>query len=217
MAETKPKQAATPQPAQSTAQTNKNSLSKRIKRLLIKNQRIPYRISEQEINKISNDEAKFYLELSEKQLQDSVDTGQIITERATNMLNITSALLIALIAYSIDRWETKQDWDLLMKLAIWGDAVLVVISGLLITAILPKDYCIPGWTPDKIITSPSYTTGADADTRQKNLTLNLLMSYETDIKQNRLLNRKRWALFNWSLFVMMLAPICFASYYLVFR
>jgi hypothetical protein len=195
----------------------KRSLSKWIKKLLLGESRIPYRIDETTINKISADEAKFYLEQAEKQLQDSVDTGQIITERATNMLNLTSALLIALVAYSIDRWETNKDWDLLLKMAAWGNGILVIASGLLVAAILPKDYCVPGWTPDKILQSRSFKEGADDNTRQKNISLNLIMSYENDIKENRALNKKRWALFNFSMLIILVAPICFASYYLLFR
>lgn len=185
--------------------------------LLTGNKRDPFRLEEDKIDKIHPEEAKFYLELAEKQLQDSVDTGQIITERATNMLNLTSALLIALVAYSIDRWETNHKWDLLLTMAVWGNAVLAFASILLIAAILPKDYCIPGWSPLKIFESKSFNEGADDNTRQKNITLNLIMNYEGDIKENNALNSKRWALFNISMFIILLAPIIFAVYYLLLR
>jgi hypothetical protein len=195
----------------------KNSLSNRIQKFLLKEERVPYRIDETTIARISTDEAKFYLEQAGKQLEDSVDTGKIITERATNMLNLSAAILIALIAYSIDRWETNQRWDLLLKMAVWGNLILVFASALLIAAILPKDYCVPGWTPQRILESRSFKERADDSTRQKNVSLNLLMNYENDIKENQVLNKKRWALFNWSMLIILVAPICFASYYLLFR
>ncbi|MCU7548136.1 hypothetical protein OCK74_03380 [Chitinophagaceae bacterium LB-8] len=196
----------------------KKSMAKWLKKILLKgNERVTYRIEETKIEKTSLDEAKFYLEQAEKQLQDSVDTGQIITERATNMLNLTSALLIALVAYSIDRWETNKYWDLMLEMAIWGSVVLAIISGLLIAAILPKDYCIPGWTPCKIFESRSFNEGADENLRQKNVILNLIMSYENDIKENRTLNRKRWTLLNFSMLIIVIAPLFFAAHYLLFR
>jgi len=197
--------------------TKNQSLGRWLRRILLNTERVSYQIPQAEIDKMSLEEAKFYLEQSEKQLQDSVDTGQIITERSTNMLNLISALLITLTAYCIDRWETPNDSDFLLKMSIGGCIVLVVTSALLVAAILPKDYCVPGWTPDKIFKSQSYMLGADEAARQKNIALNLIMSYENDIKENRRLNKKRWTLFNLSMLITLIAPICFASYYLLFR
>lgn len=216
MAETQPEQ-PTAERAQVPPTKKKRSLAKWLKKLLVNAERVPYRIDKTIIDKMSLDEAKFYLDQAEKQLQDSVETGQIITERSTNMLNLTSALMIALIAYSIDRWETNNAWDLLLKMAVWGDVILVIASSLLVAAILPKDYCVPGWTPEKIFSSKSFSQGTDEIKRQKNITLNMIMSYENDIKENRILNKKRWTLFNLSVLIILVAPICFASYYLLFR
>jgi hypothetical protein len=209
------KQEATLRPAKRNAK--KNRIGKWIKKLLVPGGREPYLIEETVVEKLELEEVKFYLELAEKQLEDSVDTGQIITERSTNMLNLTSALLIALVAYSIDKWENNNEWTLLLKMAVWGCGILVLASGLLVAAILPKDYCIPGWTLDKILKSKSFKEGVDADTRQKFLRLNLLRSYESDTKENRSLNNKRWTLFNLSMLIIFLAPICFALFYLFFR
>jgi hypothetical protein len=199
-------------------QKRRRSIANWIKHALLRgSERTLFIIEQEKIDKMSPDEAKFYLELVEKQLHDSVDTGQIITERSTNMLNLTSALLIALIAYSIDRWETNKDWDPLLKMAVWGCVILAVISVLLIAAILPKSYCIAGWTTSKILQSKSFSAGADENQRQKNIALNLLENYEGDIEENNALNKKRWTLFKLSMLMLLIAPICFASYYLLFR
>jgi hypothetical protein len=198
--------------------STKRSLSNWVKKLLQGNKtRTPYRLTPETIAKLSTDEVQLYLELAEKQLQDSVDTGQIITERSTNLLNLTSALLITLIAYSIGRWETNKTWDLLLCMSVWGSGVLAITSAVLVCAILPNDYCIPGWTPAKIFNSKSFTEGNDATSRQKTLCTNLLMNYENDIQDNRALNKKRWALFNTAMILIVVAPIIFASYYLLFR
>ena len=198
----------------------KRSFSKWLKRFFFGKRNIDaFNLTKEQTDKITTlEEAKLYMEVAEKQLQDSVETGQIITERATNMLNLTSGLLIALVAYCIDKWETNfQQVTPLLKMAFWGCGALALMSGLLVVAILPKEYCVPGWQPKKILESGNFKNNADANDRQKYLCFNLLKTYQNNIDENNGLNKKRWALFKCAMFLILITPICFAAYYLFFR
>jgi hypothetical protein len=171
-------------------------------------------IKDFQLNAITHEEALFYLEKVEKQLDDSVDTGKIITERATNMLGLSAGVLIALAAFCIGRWEEKHQWDNLLRMSAYGCLFFFVISIVLIYIILPTTYCISGLQPETIFKEELWNNNFNSDRRQKNIAINLLENYQKDIWENTAKNKKRGALYKVIIISLIIAPIAFAINYL---
>ena len=171
-------------------------------------------IQSSQLDTMTHEEALFYVEKVEKQLDDTVDTGKIITERATNMLGLSAGILIALAAFCIGRWEEKHQWDNLLRMSAYSSLFFFVISIVLIYTILPTSYCISGLQPETIFKDALWNNNFNSDRRQKNIAINLLENYQKNIWENTEKNKKRWALYKTTIILLIIAPIAFAVNYL---
>jgi hypothetical protein len=176
-----------------------------------------FKIPEQYKKPLTLDEAKLYMDFAEKQLNESLDTGKIITERATNFLTLTAGVLIALASWSILRWEEKQVMDNLLTLSMWGCVALFAASVLLVFAITPRKYCIPGSTPGVIFNETLFNDSFTSEARQKIMAINLIEDYRNGLIENIARNDERWLRFKAAILIIILSPILFASQYLLFR
>lgn len=159
-------------------------------------------------------ELQIYLEAVGKRLDDSVETGQVVTDRATNLLNLSAGLLIALVAYCLQKSELKQH-DNLFQTSLWACGVLIVITVLLLIAILPRPYCMPGASAQILFTNGLFAEQYSDEIRLKCAYISLIESYENSIIENNSRNRRRMTVYKIALLITILAPVCFFTDLLV--
>lgn len=173
-----------------------------------------FSIENAQLDAMTIEEALLYVEKVEKQLDDSVDTGKIITERATNMFSLSAGILIALAAFCISRWEENHQWDNLIRMSLWGCAFFFAVSIVLLFIIFPTPYCISGLQSEKIFDHTLWNKHYSSDQRQKNIAIILLKNYQKDIWENTAKNKKRWTLYKVSILLLIITPLFFAANYL---
>jgi hypothetical protein len=162
--------------------------------------------------RLTKDEAKFILEQSEKQLKETIDTGNIVVTRTTTLLTIAAGLLTALVGFSINRWETKlHAWDTLLQLscivAIYILAVIIVLS----LNIFGHTYYTTGSEPKPLL-HDTFFSYPDTTNEQRIIHYyrNEFFQYQGRIEKNKRLNRKRWRKFKIA-FIMTLATPLFIT------
>lgn len=185
--------------------------------MLLKKKEYNYEIDPAFREKVKTDEIQFYVELVGKQLDDSIDTGKIITERATNLFNLTAGLLIGLVAYCIQKWEITPEFDDLLTMSIWGCGFLFFVSALLLVAILPKFYCIPGASAKKLFDKALFEDKYTDEVRLKGAYISIIESYQKSIMENNDRNGWRMKLYKFALLLTVIVPLCFAYQFLFVR
>jgi hypothetical protein len=104
-------------------------------------------ISQKYFNLISEHEAKFILDHAEKQLKDILDTSLLIASRSATLLTLTVGLIVGLIGFSINRFETLQHYDELIFTASWAAVYLFMIAVIIVLNFIPRSYLTLGAEP----------------------------------------------------------------------
>jgi hypothetical protein len=77
-----------------------------------------FTISPENENKINKDEAKFILDQAEKTLKEIGELSKEIVGRSTTLISVVSGILIAIVAFITNRWETTRQFDSILITAI---------------------------------------------------------------------------------------------------
>lgn len=181
--------------------------------------RSDFQVDRKYIAELSTEEAKLYMELAEKQVQDSIDTGSLIADRAASFLALASGIFIALVAFSINRWEAgnRQQVDQLLSASLLGSFVLLIVCILLLLVIFPKNYCICGASPGKFLNDTHFASSFNTDARQKNACINQIENYQNSLVENSERNSERSVIYKIAVAILLISPMLFASYYLFVR
>lgn len=166
-----------------------------------------WQIEECHMANLTENVAKFIFDHAEKQLKDLIDTGNIITTRTTTLITVVVGLLIAIISYFINRWDTKQYFDSLTTTSIIVVIYLLVICFYLRMNILPKEYAVPGAAPKLFFKDSIFGEKSDEQNRLRNLYINEIESYQKRIEHNKATNNERWKHYNQALLLVVLLPI----------
>jgi hypothetical protein len=164
---------------------------------------------------ITLEEVRALAELAEKQVLDTLETSKIISERSLNFLTLTAGALLALVGFCIQRFETKGEIDRLLMVGLSGCAFLFVTSLLLVAAVFPKKYAIPGISPEDFFNSTHFDKRRPVLNRKRVMYLNVIQSYQTSMRENENRNKERWAFFKVAVLLLISSPIFFAVYYLL--
>ncbi len=171
-------------------------------------------VNDEYLEKLSIEEAKFIFDHAEKQLEDSLETNQLIITRTSTLITVTLALLLGLIGYAINRYQTMDRFDNLVTTALFGTLYLFVLSVWLTDNIRPKQYSVPGSEP-KLFFVENFFKEPNADNRLIYYYVNEIESYQERIETNKSTNATRWKMFNNSLWMLICTPLFLGLTYLM--
>jgi hypothetical protein len=174
-----------------------------------------WRIAEEYLDKLSEEEAKFIHEYSEKLLKDVITISDTIVTRTSILISVTVAVMIALIGYSIPHWETIHKFDSKLYASSIVILYLFILCIMLIMNVQPKNYYTVGVEP-KILFAKNFFDDSVAETdRQLFFYVNEIESYQERIEKNKTTNESRWKLYNVSLWLVGLTPALLIVVYLI--
>lgn len=154
-------------------------------------------ITQQHVKLLDTAELKFILEHSEKFLKDVLDTGNTIVTRTTTLLTLMMALSIALIGFSITRWQSDKLDELLFSSAIGSIYALFIIIKVG-ENFRPIAYKSLGSAPKPFFVE-AVINEENKDDRLKLIYANEIKEYQYRIDSNKATNEKRWDILNSSL------------------
>lgn len=171
-------------------------------------------VSNEYLEKLTIEEAKFIFEHAEKQLQDSLDTNQLIITRTSTLITVTLALLLGLIGYAINKYQTIGHFDNLITSALFGSLYLFILSIWLTNNIRPKQYSITGSEP-KLFFVENFFKEPNPENRLLYYYVNEIESYQIRIETNKITNATRWTTFNNCLWMLICTPIVLGFVFLI--
>jgi hypothetical protein len=173
-----------------------------------------WRVSETFIGKITLEDAKFIYDHAEKQLKEVNATSNIIVTRSSSLASVAAAALIALISYSINRWDTKSCWDGILITSLFASVCLFYQCIILTLNLRGVDYKEIGAEPASLLLESFYASSTD-DERIIFFYINEIESYQTKMTLNKLINEKRWKRFHRSLWTLVFTPVFIALVYIL--
>ena len=165
---------------------------------------------------ISEGEAKFLYEHSEKQLKDTLDANTLIVTRLTSLITIVATLTVALFGYALHRHEDHSICDPMLQTAIFAIVYLFVISVLLFCNIQPNAYYSVGAEPVDLVNEQLFNE-RNGKYRLTALYVNEIHEYQKRLKANKRVNRRRWRLYKAALILLVCSPVALALAYLVLK
>jgi hypothetical protein len=171
-------------------------------------------ITNEQLQRISESEAKFILEHGEKQIRDILDTNKDIVARTITVLTIAVTILIALIGFSINRWEKRHEWDHLLVSATIGAFYLISITTLILKNLLPKNYYIMGAEPRDFFVDRVFND-ANKSYRLTAIYVNEINECQKRITADKNNNEIRWKNLKHSLIMLFLVPLVLAATYII--
>jgi hypothetical protein len=165
------------------------------------------------LGKLTETEAKFILDHAEKQLKDTLETNILIVARTTTLLTVNVSFMIALVGFAINKWEKTPSSNEVIWTACFGLLYLFVLALLLSRNIQPQKYITLGARPKSFFVDGFYKI--DEKDRLKYIYANEIQSYQVRIKENHIINEKRWKLFNLCLKWIVATPMVFAALYII--
>src|SRR5580658_6243000 len=174
-----------------------------------------WRVSDTFLKKISLEDAKFIFDQAEKQLKEVNATSNIIVTRTTSLISVATAALIALIGYSINRWDTKSCWDGLLIISLFGSVCLLYQCIHLTLNLRGVDYSEIGAEPASLLIENFYKSSTTDKERVIYFYINEIESYQTKMMLNKRTNENRWKRFHRSLWMLVLTPVLIALVYIL--
>jgi hypothetical protein len=165
------------------------------------------------LNKISLEDAKFIFDHAEKQLQDTVNSSDIIVARTTTLITVSVAFLTALIGYSISRLDNYKSHDKIFITAAISAMCVFLICLYLKKNIQPKNYAIIGAEPILFFRDNFFNDSIEEKQRLIYLYINEIENYQDRIKMNKETNENRWAVFKKSIMLLILMPFAIPIIY----
>jgi hypothetical protein len=173
---------------------------------------------QENLERLTETEAKFIFDQAEKLLKETNDSGTLVTARTTSLLTLTSGFLIALIGFSINRWETKNHlWDILLIIAMSISVYILFCVFILSLNIFGFVYSALGSEPKPFL-NDTFFSYPDTEGKQRIIHYyrNEFIQYQNRIDKNKRLNIKRWRNYKIALIMVLLTPVLIAvSYWII--
>ena len=134
-------------------------------------------------DKMETEDAKFLLDHAEKQLKDTLDTNALIIGRLTTLVTITTALLVGLLGYAVNRADTHNHNDRLIVTAISGMFYLYIPATLIVINFMSKKYALLGSEPKDFFIDQTFA--GQNKPYLKAIYCNEIIQYQTRIKYNK--------------------------------
>jgi hypothetical protein len=171
-------------------------------------------VSDEYLEKITEAQAKFIHEYSEKQLKEVTDTSNVILTRTSILISVTVASMIGLVGYSVSHWEKVHKFDNSLDASAFGIIYLFIICLLLILNVKPTNYYSIGAEPKVFFCNNFFNESIEKEERQFIFYINEIESYQDRIESNKITNNRRWSLYHVSLWLVGLTPIVLIVAYL---
>ncbi len=167
-----------------------------------------WQITDEHLEALDCDDAKFVFEHAEKRLKELVVAYQDIITRTTTLLTIITGFIVALLGFIISKWDKNQTFDAFLITSILSGIYLFVVCLYLKENIQPTEYHVPGADP-KFFFTPNFFPGAKLKEKQRLLYyyVNEIEAYEKRIGENTATNNKRWQVYRRSLLSVIYFPI----------
>lgn len=170
-------------------------------------------ISREQLQLISESEAKFLLEHAEKQLKDILDTNLLIVNRTTTLLTLTLGLIIGLVGFSINRFGNN-NIDELFFTSISGATYLFYAVLKMGRNFTPTSYMTVGAEPKLFFTDKVFNA-QNEKFRLKQIYVNEILEYQRRIETNKETNERRWIIFNSSVKLLKFTPLVLVGVYVI--
>jgi 4-amino-4-deoxy-L-arabinose transferase-like glycosyltransferase len=165
-----------------------------------------FKISPENEDKITKDEAKFILDQAEKSLKEIGDLSKEIVGRSTTLISIVSGVLIAIVAFIANKWETKGQFDSTLVTAILLAFYLFFICFRLTRNFKAQDYYPLGTEPAKLMVNDFFTAPTE-EKREIWFYIAEIKRCQIKIEINRERNNERWKNFNKDLGKVIQIPV----------
>jgi hypothetical protein len=173
-----------------------------------------WQLSNEQVDKVSQEELKFVYDHIEKTVKDSIDTASIITTKTTTLLTLTVGLLAALVSYSISRFDKKELFDSFLNAAIIGSIYLFLLAVILSFNIKPMSY-FPLGTDAKPFFRDTLFHYSDKEKRLKMYYVNEIESYEVKLFANLEMNERRWLIYMFAYVALIMTPLVLIVSYVI--
>jgi len=174
--------------------------------------------SDENIEKITESEAKFIFDHAEKLLKDIVETNALIVNRTTMLITFSVGFMLALIGFLFNRYaNTKNIFDEQFIVCLLSMLYVFALCRMLVKNIQGHDYQISGGEPKKIFTDSFFTKDIPKGDRIKYFYINEIVVCQHKINSNLIINNRRWDLFNRSLWRLLYTPIVIICFYLTVK
>jgi hypothetical protein len=138
-----------------------------------------------------------------------------VVTRTTTLLTITSGLLVGLVGYSINRWDSKTVFDPLLVSAIGSIIYLLVPAAIMCFLVVPTSYSITGAPPKPFFSDIFFNDDITKDKRLAMFYANEIVNYQVRITLNLEKNQKRWKRYTTAFLFIALSPLAFIIIYLI--
>jgi hypothetical protein len=165
--------------------------------------------------KLTESDARFYLEQAEKFLLDLIDAHKTIVDRTNTLLGLLITILTALIGYTVTKFETGFDRDNLRDAVLVVIAYMILCSIYLIKNIRPTNYMAIGSQPRSILVDHFFTEYIPKTERIIYILSSEVERCQHKIDQNQEINNRKWKVYRNGIYILAAIPVIFLVAYLI--
>ena len=177
----------------------------------------PYKADINLKSKTSVEEDKFIFEQSEKKLKELLLSSDLVVARSTTLITLIVGLLVGLISFSVNRYNTLNSFDMLLKVLFVGVIYLFIVIGYISRNIKGTDHSSIGASPEVLFVKDFFEITQDEKLRTKMFVWSQIENYQDSIYINRPINEKKWCRFNLSMKLIIATPLVFLTAFYIVR
>ena len=157
----------------------------------------------------SLDDAKFIYDQAEKKLKEVNLASDLVVTRVTTLISVITALLIALIGFTINRYLKTSSFDKFTVSSIIEIIYLIPVLWYVSLNIKGYNYAVIGASPKTLFSDSFFSQKQrlEESVRSKMFIWTQIENYQDSIERNTITNNLRWYRFNKSIKLLMLVPI----------
>ncbi|MFC2088077.1 hypothetical protein ACFLSX_00615 [Calditrichota bacterium] len=158
--------------------------------------------------KISEAQALLFLSLSEKRLDETVETAKLITSKNDKLLTINISLIILIIGYLINHFN-EITIDIMATTGLVALIILVYAGIKFIKNLFSYEIGTKGEEPKVILNSTFVNDGINSKESYKAISLQVCEAYQAKIDSNHLVNNDRSVNLQKGIYAMIILPLSF--------
>jgi hypothetical protein len=159
------------------------------------------------LKKLTVEDAKFFFDQAEKQLKETSESSSLIVGRVSTLLTLIAGLFIALVGFTINKYAASHKLNELLITAIIGIPYLFYILYQLVINLRGWNYRVIGSEPKSLFSDVFFDDSIESKNRIINLYASEMREYQIRIEENKVINEKRWKLYDDTLLGIILFPL----------
>lgn len=167
--------------------------------------------------KLTLEDLKFLFEQSEKLLNSTVEESDTITDRNNTLLNLVTALLVALFGYSVTQFISSTRVNELIITSAIGATYLFIGGIYTFYSLLPKTYLVAGSPPADNFNENYFQPSIPDNDRIRVYYMNEIVNYKFKIDQNGEINKLKWKRYKKSVFMLIAFPPLISIIYFLLK